>query len=219
MAGNCCNVETGCNKESPGGPRFRRALWVALVINAIMFVVEFAASLQSGSVSLLADAIDFLGDAANYIISLTVLSMGMLWRARAAWLKGFTMVVFGVAVLARAGWVMVSDTTPEPLTMGAIGALALIANVTVAVMLYAFRSGDADMRSVWLCSRNDALSNIAVMVAAAGVFGTGQAWPDLVVAGIMGMLALTSGVSVMRHAKRDLSSVTLASVSGQGASR
>ncbi|GAA3962823.1 cation transporter [Allohahella marinimesophila] len=207
MAGNCCNVETGCSKDTPGGPRFRRALWAALIINAIMFVVEFAASLQSGSVSLLADAIDFLGDAANYIISLTVLSMGMLWRARAAWLKGLTMFIFGIAVLARAGWVVASDITPEPLTMGVIGGLALVANVTVAVMLYAFRSGDADMRSVWLCSRNDAIGNVAVMVAAAGVFGTGQAWPDLVVAGIMGTLALTSGASVMRHARSDLRSV------------
>ena len=118
MAGNCCNVQTGCSNESPGGAGFRRALWVALIINAIMFAVEITASIESGSVSLLADAIDFLGDAANYIISLTVLSLGMLWRARAAWVKGFTMILFGIGVLIRACWVLASDMTPEPLTMG-----------------------------------------------------------------------------------------------------
>lgn len=204
MAGNCCNVNSGCSSQNPGGPTYRRALWAALWINALMFIVEITASVHSGSVALLADAIDFLGDAANYVISLSVLSLGLLWRARAALVKGLTMTVFGIAVLVKAGWVLSSGVTPEPLTMGVIGALALVANVAVAVMLYAFRSGDADMRSVWLCSRNDAIGNVAVMIAAAGVFGTGQSWPDLAVALIMGSLALTAGVSVVRHAYRDM---------------
>ncbi|PCM44769.1 cation diffusion facilitator family transporter [Marinobacter sp. ANT_B65] len=186
-------------------PGFRRALWIALLVNLAMFFVEGIASLQSGSVSLMADAIDFFGDSANYILSLSVLSMGMLWRGRAAMVKGVTMTAFGIAVWARAIWVMEQGTIPEPLTMGTIGMLALVANVSVAVMLFRFRSGDSDMRSVWLCSRNDAISNLAVMAAALGVFGTNSAWPDLIVAAIMGTLAVTAGISVVRHARKDIS--------------
>ena len=195
-----------CSAPEPKSPApgFRRALWVALWVNLAMFLVEGIASLTSGSVSLMADAIDFFGDSANYILSLTVLSMGMLWRGRAAMVKGITMTVFGLVVWARALWVVQAGITPEPLTMGAVGMLALAANVSVAVMLFRFREGDSDMRSVWLCSRNDAISNIAVMVAALGVFGTGSAWPDLVVAAIMGTLAVTAGVSVVRHARSDI---------------
>ncbi len=183
---------------------FRRALWIALWVNLAMFFVEGLASLSSGSVSLMADAIDFFGDSANYILSLTVLSMGMLWRGRAAMVKGITMTVFGLVIWARAVWVVQAGITPEPLTMGAVGLLALAANVSVVALLFRFREGDSDMRSVWLCSRNDAVSNIAVMVAALGVFGTGSAWPDLIVAAIMGTLAITAGISVVRHARSDI---------------
>lgn len=195
-----------CSAPTPKtpAPGFRRALWFALWVNLAMFLVEGVASLSSGSVSLMADAIDFFGDSANYILSLTVLSMGMLWRGRAAMVKGITMAVFGLVVWARALWVLEAGTTPEPFTMGSVGFLALMANVCVAVVLFKFREGDSDMRSVWLCSRNDAISNIAVMGAALGVFGTGTAWPDLVVAAIMGTLAITAGISVMRHAKKDI---------------
>ena len=195
-----------CSAPEPKSPApgFRRALWIALWGNLAMFVVEGIASLSSGSVSLMADAIDFFGDSANYILSLTVLSMGMLWRGRAAMVKGITMTVFGLVVWARAVWVVQAGITPEPLTMGAVGLLALTANVSVAAILFKFREGDSDMRSVWLCSRNDAISNIAVMVAALGVFGTGTAWPDLIVAAIMGTLAITAGISVVRHARSDI---------------
>jgi len=195
-----------CSAPEPKSPApgFRKALWIALWVNLAMFVVEGIASLSSGSVSLMADAIDFFGDSANYILSLTVLSMGMLWRGRAAMVKGITMTVFGLVVWARAVWVVQAGITPEPLTMGAVGLLALTANVSVAAILFKFREGDSDMRSVWLCSRNDAISNIAVMVAALGVFGTGTAWPDLIVAAIMGTLAITAGISVVRHARSDI---------------
>lgn len=195
-----------CSAPTPKtpAPGFRRALWFALWVNLAMFLVEGVASLSSGSVSLMADAIDFFGDSANYILSLTVLSMGMLWRGRAAMVKGITMAAFGAVVWARALWVLEAGTTPEPFTMGSVGLLALVANVCVAVVLFKFREGDSDMRSVWLCSRNDAISNIAVMGAALGVFGTGTAWPDLIVAAIMGTLAITAGISVMRHAKKDI---------------
>ncbi|MBU2873685.1 cation transporter [Marinobacter salexigens] len=199
MACSC----SGPEPQSPA-PGFRRALWIALWVNLIMFFVEGVASLQSGSVSLMADAIDFFGDSANYILSLSVLSMGMLWRGRAALVKGITMAVFGMVVWVRALWVMQQGTTPEPLTMGTIGLLALVANVGVALILFRYRDGDSDMRSVWLCSRNDAISNLAVMAAALGVFGTASAWPDLVVAAIMGTLAITAGVSIVRHARTDI---------------
>ncbi|MDX1559435.1 MAG: cation transporter [Marinobacter sp.] len=195
-----------CSAPEPKSPApgFRKALWIALWVNLAMFVVEGIASLSSGSVSLMADAIDFFGDSANYILSLTVLSMGMLWRGRAAMVKGITMAVFGLVVWGRAVWVVQAGITPEPLTMGAVGLLALAANVGVAVILFKFREGDSDMRSVWLCSRNDAIGNVAVMVAALGVFGTGTAWPDLIVAAIMGTLAITAGISVVRHARSDI---------------
>ncbi|BEH15790.1 cation diffusion facilitator family transporter [Marinobacter shengliensis] len=201
-----------CSAPEPQGPApgFRKALWIALWVNLAMFFVEGLASLQSGSVALMADAIDFFGDSANYLLSLTVLSMGMLWRGRAALVKGLTMATFGLVVWGRAIWVLQSGVTPEPLTMGLVGLLALAANVGVAVMLFKFREGDSDMRSVWLCSRNDAIGNLAVMGAALGVFGTGSAWPDLIVAGIMGTLALTAGISVVRHARSDIANARAA---------
>ncbi|MBY0411096.1 MAG: cation transporter [Burkholderiaceae bacterium] len=185
-------------------PRYRRILWVALVVNAAMFAVEVGTGLQSGSASLLADAIDFLGDAANYALSLWVLAMALTWRAKAALLKGLSMVLFGVFVFGRVAWGAWHGVAPEPLTMGTVGLLALVANLGVAVLLYAYRNGDANMRSVWLCSRNDALGNVAVVGAALGVFGTGSAWPDLGVAAVMAWLAIIGGISVARQARHEL---------------
>jgi Co/Zn/Cd efflux system component len=190
--------------QASQSPRYRRVLWAALVINAAMFGVEVLGGLQAGSVSLLADAVDFFGDAANYGVSLLVLGMAAHWRARAALLKGVAMGAFGVGVLAAAAWSAASGTVPKPATMGAIGMLALVANVGVAVMLYAWREGDANMRSVWLCSRNDAIGNLAVVAAALGVFGTGSAWPDLAVATLMAALALWAAASVIGQARAEL---------------
>lgn len=187
--------------------RYRRVLWAALFINAAMFGVELAGGLSAGSVSLLADAVDFFGDALNYGVSLLVLGMALQWRARAALLKGLTMGAFGVFVLGRASWSAITGVVPEPITMGAIGTLALVANLTVALMLYAWREGDANMRSVWLCSRNDAIGNLAVMGAALGVFGTGSAWPDLAVAVVMAALALTAARAVVTQAWAELQPV------------
>jgi len=201
---SACCFGPACTSQSPPGPRFRRALRVALVINAVMFAVEITTGLMSGSVSLWADAVDFAGDAANYGISLAVLSMGLAWRARAALVKGLTMATFGLFVLGKTGWAASQGIPPEPLTMGVIGLIALAANGGVALMLYRFREGDANMRSVWLCSRNDALGNVAVMLAAAGVFGTGSGLPDIVVALVMAGLALSSGVTVIRQARGEL---------------
>ena len=199
---DCQSHDHGSHRAPP--PGYRRVLWIALLINALMFGVEIVAGLSSGSVSLLADAIDFFGDTANYGVTLAVLSLGLVWRARAALLKSASMLVFAGAVLARAIWSMSQGLAPEPLTMGLIGALALAANLGVAALLYAFRSGDANMRGVWLCTRNDAIGNVAVMLAALGVFGTGTAWPDLAVAIVMAGLAIGSGWSVMSQARREL---------------
>ncbi len=192
--------------SSVSDPRYHRILWFALVVNALMFAIELAAGFTSGSVSLLADAIDFLGDAANYGVTLAVLSMGLRWRSRTALLKGLSMIAFGIFVVARATWIAVHGGTPEAITMGSIGLLALIANVAVAATLYAWREGDANMRGVWLCSRNDAIGNIAVMLAALGVFGTGSAWPDIAVALVMALLAIVGGSSVIRQARGELKS-------------
>lgn len=191
--------------EAAKDPKYRKILWFALIVNAAMFAIELGAGFSSGSVSLLADAIDFLGDAANYGVSLAVLTMAMAWRSKAALLKGACMLGFGLFVLARAIWVAKTGAVPEATTMGSIGFLALIANVIVALMLYRYRTGDANMRSVWLCSRNDAFGNMAVMLAAVGVFGTGSAWPDLLVAIGMAGLAIWGGWSVIQHAKVELS--------------
>jgi Co/Zn/Cd efflux system component len=195
------------HSEVPPGPvppGYRRVLWIALLVNALMFMVETTAGVRADSVSLLADAIDFAGDAANYGITLAVLSMGVAWRSGTAMLKASAMFGFGVLVLGKALWAMIQGASPDALTMGVVGALALAANLGVAVLLYAYREGDANMRGVWLCTRNDAIGNVAVMLAALGVFGTGTLWPDLAVAGVMAGLAISSGWVVMRQARREL---------------
>ena len=204
MSAHCCDHDPSPTSCEANSPRYRKILWVALSVNLAMFGIEIGAGLQSGSVSLLADAIDFFGDAANYGVTLAVLSMGLVWRARAALLKAASMLGFGVFVLARAFWVATQGGAPEALTMGVIGLLALIANVGVAALLYAYREGDANMRSVWLCSRNDAIGNLAVMLAALGVFGTSSAWPDLAVAAVMASLALWGGWCVVQQARQEL---------------
>jgi Co/Zn/Cd efflux system component len=195
--------------EAVQDPAYRKILWFSLIVNAAMFFIESAAGFKSDSVSLLADAIDFLGDAANYGVSLAVLSMAMAWRSKAALLKGTCMLGFGLFVLGRAVWAAKMGAVPEAATMGSIGFLALVANVVVALMLYRYRTGDANMRSVWLCSRNDAFGNIAVMLAALGVFGMGTAWPDLAVAAGMAGLAIWGGWSVIQHARLELKAVEL----------
>lgn len=205
MADSCCESACG-TKSALNDPRWRRALWIALGVNAAMFAAEFVAGSAADSRSLQADALDFLGDSANYAISLTVAGMALVWRARSALVKGLTLLGFGAWVLATAMLAFLNGAAPQPETMGIVGALALAANVGVALLLYRFRSGDANMRSVWICSRNDAIGNIAVMVAALGVFRTGNAWPDLVVAGIMAVLAISGGAQIVLHARDELRS-------------
>ena len=201
MGAHCCNHDTG---PAHNDGRYRRILWIALLVNLTMFIVEIGAGLKAGSVSLLADSLDFLGDAANYAISLWVLGMALTWRARAAQFKALSMLLFGLAVLGAALWHWWQGEVPSAPTMSVVGTLALLANLGVAVLLYAYREGDSNMRSVWLCTRNDALGNLAVLAAALGVFGTGSAWPDLIVASIMAALAITAAIQVLRQADGEL---------------
>lgn len=206
MSAHCC--ESSATPQRPVPPRYRRVLWIALIVNLAMFGVELAAGWGAGSAALLADAVDFFGDAANYAVSLFVLSMSLTVRARTALLKGLSMGAYGLYVLGQASWNALHGVVPEAHTMVAVGALALVANVSVAALLYAWRDGDANMRSVWLCSRNDAIGNAAVMLAAFGVFGTGAAWPDLIVAAGMGLLGLSAARQVIAQARTELASTS-----------
>ena len=204
MSIHCCDHDTPKTETIVNLPRYRKILWIALIVNAAMFLVEIGAGLQAGSLSLLADAVDFAGDALNYAVSLAVLASALAWRARAAIAKAVSMMGFGLYVLGAAVWSVWHGEVPQAMTMGVVSLLALAANVAVAWMLYAFREGDANMRSVWLCSRNDAIGNLAVLMAALGVLGTGAAWPDLAVASLMGTLALHGGWTVLRQAQGEL---------------
>lgn len=183
--------------------KFRTALWIALVINLAMFFVELIGGAYAHSSALWADSLDFFGDALNYGISLAVLGASLYWRATVALVKGATMAVFGLVVIGKTAYAYTQGIPPEVITMGAIGVLALIANVIAAVVLYAFRDGDSNMQSVWLCSRNDAIGNVAVILAAVGVFGTGSLIPDLLVALVMATLGLTAGYQVIQKAMQE----------------
>lgn len=212
MSDNCCADATGTG-DALNDKRWRRILWIALILNAAMFFIEMGAGVQADSRALQADALDFFGDAANYAISLGVAGMALAWRSRAAMFKGITILLFGLFVMGSALWAFANGTAPVAETMGIVGTLALLVNVGVAFMLYRYRTGDANMRSVWLCSRNDAISNVAVIAAALGVAGTGSAWPDLGVAAIMAGLAITSGIQIIWQARDELKSVAEPSVS------
>src|SRR4051795_4868487 len=199
----CCAHDHGTNPEPPDS-RYRRVLWVALIINGTMFLLETLAGLMAGSASLQADALDFLGDVANYGISLFVIGMALRYRSTAALIKGTTMGLFGLwvsGVTIRHAW---HGTLPHAVTMGEVGFAALVANGAVFALLWVYRAGDSNMRSAWLCSRNDVIGNLAVLLAALGVFGTGTGWPDVIVAAIMAGLALQGAWQIVRHAQTEL---------------
>jgi Co/Zn/Cd efflux system component len=203
MPGDCCDQ---CHLPDPhrGNQGYRRVLWAVLAINAVMFLVEIGAGVAAGSASLQADALDFLGDAANYAISLFVVGMALRYRAAAALAKACTMGLFGLWVVGTAIWHAVLGTLPSAFTMGTVGVAALLANAASFGLLWAYRGGDANMRSAWVCTRNDVLGNLAVLLAAAGVFGTGSGWPDIVVAAIMAALALQGATVVARQSVGEL---------------
>jgi len=208
----CCHDDHCAGAPPLNSSSWRRALWVALVINGGFFLAEIIAGAAAGSIALQADALDFFGDAANYAISLRVAGMALTWRARAAVVKGGTLGVLALWVLGSTAWHAFYGTLPRADVMGVVGFAALVANGGVALMLYRFRGGDANMRSVWICSRNDALGNLAVLLAAIGVFGTGTGWPDVMVAAIMGGLGLSGGWQIVRQARDELRSASAAQV-------
>ena len=197
MACSSCSCAPAPQKPNS---KFRTALWIALFINLAMFVVELIGGAYAHSSSLWADSLDFFGDAVNYGISLAVLGASLYWRATVALLKGITMALFGLIVIGKVIYAYALGIPPEAMTMGVIGVIALLANVVCVAILYAFREGDSNMQSVWLCSRNDAIGNVAVIFAAIGVFGTGSLWPDIIVAGIMATLGMTAGYQVVSKA-------------------
>ena len=190
-----------CNLSFDGtSAAYRRVLWIVIAINAAMFAVELSAGAISQSMALQADALDFLGDTLTYALSLYVIGRAVHWRASAALLKGLTLAVMGVGVL---GWTIYRTFVlgvPDAVVMSWIGVLALAANVVCALLLLRFRDGDSNVRSVWLCSRNDAIGNVAVIGAAGAVAWTGTAWPDLIVAAVMAGLFLHSATLIMRQA-------------------
>jgi Co/Zn/Cd efflux system component len=202
MAGGCAHLP-----GAPQGPeigRQRRVLVVVLVINLVMFAVEIGAGWRADSLALQADALDFLGDSVNYAVALFVLGRSLTWRAGTAFAKGAVMFGFGIFLAGASVYHGLVGSAPEASVMGAVGALALFANLVCALMLFRFRGEDANLRAVWLCSRNDAIGNLAVLAAAAGVVLSGTAWPDLTVGLAMAALAVWAGLSVMRQARAEL---------------
>jgi len=204
MADACCSPPPLNLDRHRGNKSYRRVLWAVLAINAVMFLIEIGAGLAAGSASLQADALDFLGDAANYAISLMVVGMALRYRAAAALAKGLTMGAFGLWVVGTVIWHAAHGTLPSAFTMGAVGVAALAANAASFGLLWAYRKGDANMRSAWICTRNDVLGNIAVLLAALGVFGSGTGWPDVIVAAVMAGLALQGAVVVAQQSTAEL---------------
>ncbi|MGX2986691.1 cation transporter [Ursidibacter sp. B-7004-1] len=184
--------------------KYRNALWAVLWLNLIMFIVEVFNGVEAESVSLLADSVDFFSDAANYLISIVVLNKALQYRAKASLLKGYSMILLGVVTCVVTLYQFWQGELPNYMQMSVIGLLALLANVLSAVILYRFREGDSNMRSVWLCSRNDALGNIAVVIAAIAVYFSQNHYPDLFVASIMAYLAIQAGRQINRQAKAEL---------------
>jgi len=179
-------------------------LWIVIALNAIMFAIEIIAGQLAGSMALQADALDFLGDTLTYGVTLAVLGMNLRVRATAALAKGLSLCVMGIYVLAASIWRTFVDGTPEAVTMGLVGTAALAVNVAAALLLLRYRDGDANVRSVWLCSRNDAIGNIAVVAAAGLVAITNTKWADLGVAAIMASLFLASSFRIIGQARSEL---------------
>lgn len=180
--------------------RYVRILWAVISINATMFVIEMVAGQLAGSQALQADALDFLGDTLTYGISLAVIGQSIALRSMAALAKGTSLLVMGLSVFGSTLYNVLFLDLPRAEIMGTIGFLALAANVTSVLLLLRYKDGDANVRSVWLCSRNDAIGNVAVVIAALGVWGTTTAWPDLIVAGVMAALFLTSATQILLQA-------------------
>lgn len=181
-------------------PRYKRILWTVIAINGAMFATEIVAGQIAGSKALEADALDFLADTVTYGLSLAVIGASLRTRATAALLKGLSLSLMALWVFGSTVYQTLVLGLPRAEVMGAIGVLALAANLASVLLLRRYKDGDANVRSVWLCSRNDAIGNVIVMVAALAVWGTSTAWPDLVVAAVMAGIFLTSSMQILRQA-------------------
>ncbi len=201
MAIGCCDHEPKFDGMSSV---FRRALWIVIAINAAMFVVEMTAGALAGSQALQADALDFLGDTLTYGLSLFVLGMSLRVRSTAALAKGISLAAMGLWVFGSTAYQVLILGVPKAEIIGAVGVAALLANVASVLVLLRYKDGDANVRSVWLCSRNDAIGNVAVIGAGAGVYLTGTAWPDLAVAALMAALFLWSSLQIVRQAVAEM---------------
>ena len=202
MAG-CCGHEAQFDGLSAD---YKRRLWIVIALNAVMFVVEMTAGHLAKSQALQADALDFFGDAMTYGISLAVIGASLRVRSTAAMVKGISLLAMGLWVFGSTVYRVFYVGVPTAEVMGFVGFLALLANLASVALLVRYKDGDANVRSVWLCSRNDAIGNVAVMIAALGVWGTATGWPDLVVAGIMAGLFLSSAFQIIRQARTELKS-------------
>lgn len=201
MTGGCCGNDVKFDVVSAA---YKRVLWVIIAINGSMFLVEMVAGMFAGSQALQADALDFLGDTATYGITMLVIGMPIVWRARAALFKGLSLAAMGMWVLGSTAYNVLILGVPQARLMSAIGFLALMANLISVLFLMKYRDDGSNVRSVWLCSRNDAIGNVAVIIAASGVWATSTAWPDLIVAGIMASLFLWSSAQIVRQAVSEL---------------
>ena len=196
---NCC-----ASQASHHSAKYRKALWIVLVLNLTMFFVEVVMAVKSGSTSLLSDSLDFLGDSANYMISLIVLPMALSYRAKASMVKGLTMGGFGLFILITTIYRAFYGEIPGHDQMSVVGALALVVNVTALAVLLNFRDGDSNMRSVWVCSRNDAIGNVAVILAGVAVYFFQSKYPDLIVAFVLAFLALQASREIISRAWDEL---------------
>ena len=204
MSDTCHSTDHACgcsgNPRFDGvDPRYKRVLWIVIAINGIMFLVEMAAGRLAGSQALQADALDFLGDTLTYGLSLAVIGRSLATRANAALLKGVSLLAMGLWVFGATAYQVLVLGLPDAEVMGLIGVLALAANVASVMLLMRYKDGDANVRSVWLCSRNDAIGNVAVMAAAVFVWWFASAWPDIIVAGAMAALFLNSATQILRQ--------------------
>lgn len=216
-------MSAGCGHEH--GPfdgmsdTYKRRLWLVIFINAAMFAVEMTAGQLARSQALQADALDFFADAVTYGISLAVIGASLKVRSMAAAAKGISLFFMGLWVFGSTVWRVFYDGMPEAPVMGVIGFMALAANVSSVLLLMNYKDGDANVRSVWLCSRNDAIGNVIVMIAALGVWGTATAWPDLAVAFIMAGLFLNSSTQILWQSWQEWKAggaEALASKAGEG---
>src|SRR3984885_15058627 len=195
-----CGCHGGVPRFDGLDPRYKRVLWTVIGSNGAMFLTEMIAGQLAGSQALKADALDFLGDTVTYGVSLAVIGATLRTRAMAALFKGLSLSLMAFWVFGSTIYHTIILGLPSAELMGEIAVLAVAANLASVLMLTRYKDGDANVRSVWLCSRNDTIGNVVVMIAAAGVWGTGTAWPDLGVAALMAGIFLTSSVQILRQA-------------------